>query len=36
VYAWKGGPNVAQFSGKPVCLRFVLKDADLYSFRFTK
>lgn len=36
VYAWKSDPNVAQLSGKPVCLRFVLKDADLYSFCFTK
>ena len=25
---------LAELSGKPVRLRFVLKDADLYSFRF--
>jgi len=31
---WKTGSNVSQFAGKPVRLRFVMKDADLYSFRF--
>jgi len=34
VVAWKQGPDVARLAGKPVRLRFVLKDADLYSFRF--
>jgi hypothetical protein len=33
--AWKGGTNIAAVASKPVRLRFVLKDADLYSFRFT-
>jgi len=33
-YAWKSGPNVGSLAGKPVRLRFVMKDADLYSFRF--
>ena len=33
---WKPGANLGKLAGKPVRLRFVLKDADLYSFRFTK
>ncbi|MFV1964397.1 MAG: hypothetical protein ACC628_03165 [Pirellulaceae bacterium] len=32
--SWKGGTDVSDAAGKPVRLRFVLKDADLYSFRF--
>jgi hypothetical protein len=31
---WKKGADVSVLNGKPVRLRFVLKDADLYSFRF--
>lgn len=31
---WKNGTNVSALAGKPVRLRFVLKDADVYSFRF--
>jgi hypothetical protein len=31
---WKGGTDVNGFAGKPVRLRFVLKDADLFAFRF--
>jgi len=31
---WKGDADVADLAGAPVRLRFVLKDADLYSFRF--
>lgn len=31
---WKSGPDVAPLAGKPVRLRFELKDADLYSFQF--
>ncbi len=31
---WTGGPDVSAFVGRPVRLRFVLKDADLYSFKF--
>ena len=34
VVAWKGGSNASQLAGKPVRLRFVIKDADLYSMRF--
>ncbi len=34
--AWKGkGSDVSALAGKPVRLRFALKDADLYAFRFT-
>ncbi len=32
--AWKGGADVSKLAGKPIRLRFVLSDADLYSFRF--
>ena len=32
-YAWKSGLDVGSLAGKPVRLRFVMKDADLYSFR---
>ena len=31
---WKSGGDVSGLASKPVRLRFVLKDADLYSFRF--
>ena len=34
VVAWKGGSDVIQLAGKAIRLRFVLKDADLYSVRF--
>lgn len=34
VVSWKGGADVSSLSGKPVRLRIVLKDADLFSFRF--
>jgi hypothetical protein len=34
VVKWKGGPDVGKLAGKPVRLRFVMKDADLYSIRF--
>ncbi len=34
VVAWKNGPDVSQLAGKPVRLRFVMKDADLFSMRF--
>ena len=32
--AWKSGSDVGELAGKAVRLRFVLRDADLYSFRF--
>ena len=31
---WKGKRDVGSLAGKPVRLRFVMKDADLYSLRF--
>jgi hypothetical protein len=34
VVAWKGGSDVSGLAGKPIRLRFVMKDADLYSIRF--
>jgi len=34
IVSWKGGSNLGQLSGKPIRLRFVMKDADLYSIRF--
>jgi hypothetical protein len=33
-YRWKSGDDLSSLAGKPVRLRFVLKDADLYSLRF--
>lgn len=32
--SWRGGESVAALRGQPVRLRFVLKDADVFSFRF--
>jgi len=34
VVPWRDGGDVGAQSGKPVRLRFELRDADLYSFRF--
>lgn len=31
--SWKHGADVSQLAGKPVRLRFVMKDADLYSMQ---
>ena len=31
---WKGGSDVGKLSDKPIRLRFVMKDADLFSLRF--
>ena len=36
VVTWKQGSDVSSLSGKPICLRFVMKDADLYSFKFNE
>ncbi len=33
---WKQGGNVSPLAGKLIRIRFVLRDADLYSFRFLK
>jgi hypothetical protein len=34
--AWKNGRDVGPLIGKPVRLRFVLRDADVFSFRFAE
>lgn len=34
VATWHGKADVSALSGKPVKLRFVMRDADLYAFRF--
>lgn len=34
VVAWQAGAGVGSLAGRPVRLRFVLADADLFSFRF--
>lgn len=31
---WKSGADIGALAGKPVRIRFVMRDADLYSFRF--
>lgn len=36
VAEWKSGHDVSRLTGKPVRLRFVMQDADLYSIRFGK
>ncbi len=33
---WKGDPNLGSLSGKPVRLRFEVRDADVYSFCFQR
>jgi len=32
--SWKSGTDVRGLAGKPIRLRFEMKDADLYLFRF--
>ncbi|MBN2309626.1 MAG: hypothetical protein JXR94_11675 [Candidatus Hydrogenedentes bacterium] len=34
VVVWKGADSVSRLAGKPVRLRFVLRDADLFSLQF--
>jgi hypothetical protein len=31
---WKGGPSVASLAGREIRVRFVVKDGDLFSYRF--
>lgn len=33
-HSWESGSDLSSLAGKPVRLRFVMKDADLYSYRF--
>ena len=35
VVSWKNGADVSRLAGVPIRLRIVMKDADLYSFRFS-
>jgi hypothetical protein len=32
--SWKGGPDVSRLAGKPVRLKFAMRDADLFALRF--
>jgi len=34
IVAWKEGSDVSRLQGSPIRLRFVMKDADLFSMRF--
>jgi hypothetical protein len=34
VVRWKDGPDLRALAGKPIRLRFAMKDADLYALRF--
>ena len=31
---WKNGADLATLAGRPIRLRFVMKDAELYSIQF--
>ncbi len=33
-FAWKKGTDVSSLAGKPIRLRFAVRDADVYSYRF--
>ena len=33
--SWKGSTDLSRIGGQPVRVRFVMSDADVYSFRFT-
>ena len=32
--SWRGSTDLSKISGKPIKVRFVMNDADIYSFRF--
>lgn len=34
IVGWKGNQSVQALSGRPIRLKFYLKDADLFSFKF--
>jgi len=34
VVSWKGGANLAALAGRPVRLRFAMRDMKLYAFQF--
>jgi hypothetical protein len=31
---WRNASDLSELTGKPIRLRFVIRDADLYSFQF--
>jgi hypothetical protein len=33
--SWRGNPDVSGLAGRPIVLRFVLQEADVYSFKFS-
>jgi len=34
--SWSGSPDVSKLAGKPVRIKFLVRDADLYAFQFEK
>jgi hypothetical protein len=36
VVTWQRSSDVSKLAGKPVRLRFVMRDCDLYAFQFTR
>ena len=34
--SWKNGSDLSNLAGKPVRLRFTLRDADLFAFQFVE
>ena len=34
--SWQSGEDVSSLEGRPVRLRFILKDADIFSFQFVE
>lgn len=34
VVTWQGGADISTLAGRPIRLRFMMKDADLFAFRF--
>ena len=34
IVKWKGNADVKKYVGKPIKIRFVMEDADLYSLKF--
>jgi len=36
VVKWNGKSAIGELAGKPIRLRFVMRDADLYAFQFRK
>ena len=34
IVVWKHGPDISRLAGRPIRLRLVMKDADLFALRF--